>query len=291
MSALIRSAKLAKETHRLIRSRQDGAGAVTRDHAESAHVHAVPSIPAADRPAREALETSRSYGAVNFGSTEGGIAGSIEEPLGVAEERAAPLSIAADPPSELVAAADLEAQKERMAEELAALREQVRREGYESGERQGREAAEAEYADLLPRMKQIMESMQRALDEGIEGTADIGAEIVYEAVAKILGKSMVEQDGVVAVVREVIRQAKDRNRIVVRVAQADVDLLNGKRNEIIEGLNVNHVEIVPDDHVEVGGCLIETPTGNLDGRLEIQMQRLRDALLSVRPKWKETRPE
>ena len=140
-------------------------------------------------------------------------------------------------------------------------------------------------------MKQIMELMRRALDEGIEGTADIGAEIVYEAVTKILGKSMVEPDGVIAVVREVIRQAKDRNRIVVRVAQADVDLLNGKRNEIVEGLNVNHVEIVPDDHVEAGGCLIETPTGNLDGRLEIQMQRLRDALMSVRPKWKESRPE
>jgi flagellar biosynthesis/type III secretory pathway protein FliH len=40
--------------------------------------------------------------------------------------------------------------------------------------------------------------------------------------------------------------------------------------------------LLSDDRVLLGGCLIETSGGTLDGRLETQMQQLRDTLLAAR---------
>jgi flagellar biosynthesis/type III secretory pathway protein FliH len=37
--------------------------------------------------------------------------------------------------------------------------------------------------------------------------------------------------------------------------------------------------------VKWGGCVLEGASGNLDARLETQMQRLRDTLLAARAKW------
>ena len=41
------------------------------------------------------------------------------------------------------------------------------------------------------------------------------------------------------------------------------------------------LELVADERVELGGCLIETDGGTLDGRLETQLKRLRDTLLDA----------
>jgi flagellar assembly protein FliH len=42
------------------------------------------------------------------------------------------------------------------------------------------------------------------------------------------------------------------------------------------------VEIAADDRVELGGCLLETPSGTLDSRLEVQLANLRRTLLEAR---------
>jgi flagellar biosynthesis/type III secretory pathway protein FliH len=39
---------------------------------------------------------------------------------------------------------------------------------------------------------------------------------------------------------------------------------------------------VPDERVALGGCLIDSPGGTLDGRLETQLQRLREVLVATR---------
>jgi flagellar biosynthesis/type III secretory pathway protein FliH len=42
------------------------------------------------------------------------------------------------------------------------------------------------------------------------------------------------------------------------------------------------LDVVADERVAAGGCLIETTGGTLDARLEIQLRRLLDTLTRVR---------
>jgi len=166
--------------------------------------------------------------------------------------------------------------------ELVKARAQAFEDAAEQGKSEGREQGAAEYAEQLASLAALIASARKSLDQGIDGVADIAVEIVYEAVAKIIGEHMTERDGVLAAVREVMHKAKERSRLVARVAPHDFEILNGDRSRLIEGLNVGEVEVVADERVRMGGCLLETPAGNLDGRLEIQLGQLRDVLLSAR---------
>ncbi len=72
----------------------------------------------------------------------------------------------------------------------------------------------------------------------------------------------------------------DRERLVVRVSPRDHELLAAEGLKPKNG-DAHAVELLADERVELGGCLIETGGGTLDGRLETQLKRLRDTLLGA----------
>lgn len=166
------------------------------------------------------------------------------------------------------------------------LFDQASEQGYAAGEQAGRDAAEAQYAAEVRRLAGLVETARIALDSGIDGLAEVGAEVVHEAVLKIIGQSYMDQTGAAAVVREVVRHAKDKSRLLLRVSPDDYVELS-EHKDVITGSAGGQVEILPDDRVELGGCLLETAHGNLDGRLEIQLQAFRDTLRTARARWNE----
>ncbi|SRR6266480_1099695 len=172
--------------------------------------------------------------------------------------------------------------KERFDAELDA----ERHEAHENGLREGREAglakALSEHASQLQAFATVVRSARARLEESIGDLANVGAEIVFEAVSKMLGQALADREGVIAAVREAVRRARDRSRLIVRVSPADFEVIRGNRDKILEGLEAGQVEIAADDRVEFGGCLLETPSGNLDGRLEVQFANLRRTLLEAK---------
>lgn len=167
-------------------------------------------------------------------------------------------------------------------DELRILQEEAAKLGHEEGTTEGQAKAQQQYAAGIASLERVVMMLGDSLDKGIDGLTEIGAEVVFEAVVKIIGRSYIDQSGVLDVVKEVIRQAKDRSRLLIRVNPADYRDLMAERESLTEGLNVQHLEFSADDRVELGGCLLETASGNLDGRLEVQFQQLRDTLLSAR---------
>lgn len=162
----------------------------------------------------------------------------------------------------------------------------LKQEAWDEGMREGREQAEIEVrkkaSAQLEAMTTFMRDARACLEEEIHGMDELGVEIVFEAVAKILGQAATNPEAVAEIVREVIRGAKDRSRLVVRVRRADLDWISLNREQLLSGIDAGSVDFVADDRVRLGGCILETPIGNLDGRLETQLAGLRDILLTAR---------
>ena len=167
-------------------------------------------------------------------------------------------------------------------DELRSLREAAAEQGHLEGVKAGTAEAQQKYSSSIATLEREVALLGDALHKGIDGLTEIGAEVVFEAVVKIIGRSYIDGSGVTDVVKQVIRQAKDKSRLLIRVNPADYRDLTTEREQLAEGLNVQHIEFAADDRVELGGCLMETPSGNLDGRLEVQLQQLRDTLMSAR---------
>jgi len=170
--------------------------------------------------------------------------------------------------------------------ELDVLRAQTVAEAMAEADRTARDEIDRVFRSELENLQNIVQSAQKAVEQDLDSLADTAVEIVYEALLKILGKELANAEGAAAAVREVIRHAKDRSKLVVRVSPTDFSVIRSRGVEH----DIRHdpdVQIVADDRVELGGCLLETPAGNLDGRLETQLQLLRETLLQARTKWNE----
>jgi flagellar biosynthesis/type III secretory pathway protein FliH len=175
--------------------------------------------------------------------------------------------------------------KQRLGGELAALRQQAIDSGREEGLKQAWQTVEAHYKQQLETLRVLIESVRDARQRYVEDVGDEALEIVFVAVTKILGTGFATREAAVAAVREAIRCCKERGRMLVKVAPEDFELLNARRRELLEGGSASEVELVADEQVKWGGCLLEGASGNLDARLETQLQRLRDTLLRARENW------
>lgn len=158
---------------------------------------------------------------------------------------------------------------------LEDLRRQAFEDGYRDGREQGEKEAKAGLAEDAARLQALLGSVRDALEQGIAGAEDAMVEIAYAAVCKVLGQAAASEEGVRAMVQEATRQVRAKEGLVVRLSAADHARLAASS----EGVKL---EFAADERVAAGGCLIETSGGTLDARLEVQLRQLLDTLLRAR---------
>jgi flagellar biosynthesis/type III secretory pathway protein FliH len=179
---------------------------------------------------------------------------------------------------------DIEAQRvwqQHAERDLQVERERERKSGYAAGHAQGMDEAQAAYRDKQQRLEQLIANAGQAFARQIEGLEDIAVAIAFEATVKLLGEAMVSRQGVRAVIEQVLVRSREQEKLSVRLAPSDFYLLLQQNTDAPWHAPAG-VELVPDDRVELGGCLVDTDSGSLDGRLETQVDALRQLLLRTR---------
>ncbi|MDI6874907.1 MAG: FliH/SctL family protein [Actinomycetota bacterium] len=168
----------------------------------------------------------------------------------------------------------LDAERERAREEGA-------RRGYEEGFREGWEEARREAAELVRAAAALRDGLERARRELLAGLEREVAEMALEVGEKLaLQKLDGNADSLGEMVRAVISRAADRRSLRVRMHPRDLRLLADRVREIASSFtDVEGMELVEDAEILPGGCVVETPAGTIDGRLEERLERVRGAVL------------
>lgn len=174
-----------------------------------------------------------------------------------------------------------EAELQRLRDDIDELRQDAAEAGRESGYQAGREEGRAELVRQAGRLSELTDQFAKMYEENLLMAEEEIVEIVFASVAKILGESLVSTDAVIAAVRQSIKQLVSRDRLAIHLSPEDKRLLDEVASETEEALFGNGVEIVADERIELGGCLLQSLTGGLDARLEVQMQQLRECLLNI----------
>jgi flagellar biosynthesis/type III secretory pathway protein FliH len=185
--------------------------------------------------------------------------------------------------------ARLDAERRTMEEELrrelearvedaaAEARGRGREEGLELGKAEAlREAREQRAAAL-----RVLAEVAKRAEGQLEGMHDLMVAIAFEAVCKVLGARALDREVVAAMVHEVVSRVKQDEAILVRLHPQDCALMRDLAADA-EAQREFKVELVADDKIAFGGCIVEADGGVLDARIETQMERLRAALLKAR---------
>ena len=161
-------------------------------------------------------------------------------------------------------------------------------EGYKDGHEEGIKAAKKELADTI---KQANAKAEKTLKDAKAATADYFvkaeqdiANIVMLAIEKILPQHFLDVPQVVLpVVREAIKNVRDQKDVKVHVCPDSYDMVLMGRAEfqsmLTDGTAV--LEVVSDESLSPGDCVIETPNGGVDARLLTQIELMKNSIQSI----------
>jgi flagellar assembly protein FliH len=166
---------------------------------------------------------------------------------------------------------------------LQQLRQQAEEQGYKAGMARGLQEGTSRIKTETQRLSGIAGALQQQWVSRMEEAENMLVEVAFASVTRILGDRLATRDGVVAVVRQVLIQvAEARRSVTVRLAPGDFELLGEEGRRLLSENGGAQIKLVADDRVKLGGCLLDTDHGGLDGRLEMQLERLKEALVDAR---------
>ncbi len=199
---------------------------------------------------------------------------------------------------------DLEAWRDKaisdVKQETAALRkdaqtkyDQAQKEGYNDGFEKGLADAQANSESTLKkhldeRLDRAFPAIDAALDQlesqSRQRTAQWEAAGIQHALAipeKILRSQIkINPKKILPVLREALELTVKAQKIRIRLAKEDYNVLLPDVKALTERFQrAGQTEIVPDDSLQSGDCLVETPMGEIDMIIRSQLDRIAEELI------------
>jgi len=170
------------------------------------------------------------------------------------------------------------------AEILAEARRQadaLLQEAYQEGLKRGVDAGRQSFLDSVGQSAEALtraaEAMRRAREEFL-GSLEPQAVRLASAIAERVIRREVQTDPA-RMARACLHELVDRERVTVRLNPGDCETLQKEDISLLEQFDgVKQLQVVADDAVEPGGCLVDTETILVDGQLSAQVERGLDNL-------------
>lgn len=155
--------------------------------------------------------------------------------------------------------------------DLDHIRKQAFEEGFQAGRETTEKSCEQAFAERLQHFGGIVEQATR-FKETLRG--EVEAEVVDLAFAvarRIVRRELhVDPETTIGVVKAGMERASKSEVRRIRVHPSNLEMV---RAEIDSG-----VDVVADDSIEPGGAVFETPEGNLDARIQTQLEEIERGL-------------
>jgi flagellar assembly protein FliH len=196
----------------------------------------------------------------------------VAPPLRTAASVAAPPE---PPPATLAEVEDILGAARAEAEEI---RERARLEGHAEGYGAGLAKCREDVRPAAEALAVAVEQIRGSAAEGAERLEREAAELGVHIAEKVLAGALeVQPWRVMDVVRGALRDLVERERVAVLVNPADTELVR----EAVEALRmtmggIDHIEVVEERRVHRGGAVVRGVTGEVDGRIETKLQRVRE---------------
>ena len=165
-------------------------------------------------------------------------------------------------------------------EEAARIREEAREQGYA----EGRAAARREFEDNLDQsagaLRRSIAEIENAHERFLALLEPQIVDLAYRIARRVLGReARTDRELVVEMARRALTLMTDRARVTIRMHPDDLQAIRNSRAALIESFDgIEHIDLIPDPKVAVGGCLVESETLVVDAGMNAQLNRILDEL-------------
>ena len=174
-----------------------------------------------------------------------------------------------------------EASKQKAIALLQETRTKAAEEGREEGFAQGKEEMERLIGRLQIVMGAAIDQKKNIIENTEKQLIDLVV-LITRKVVKVISET--EKKVVVENLKEALKKVGKESEIVIRVNTADLGLTTKHKKAFIAMVEeLKNVRIEEDSRVDPGGCIIETSFGDIDARIQTQLQVLEDKIRELVP--------
>ena len=166
-------------------------------------------------------------------------------------------------------------------------KEAGRQEGIELGRQEGMEQIKEEQRHIImdanaKAENTIKQAQEEALDYVTKAENTI-AEIVMDVADKVIPQHFIDVPQLVLpLVQNAIEKVKDQPSVKIRVAPEVYELVLMARTEFLAKMEGKaELEIVSDETLTVGDCVLESPNGTIDAKLSTQLEAVKQSIRDV----------
>ena len=162
------------------------------------------------------------------------------------------------------------------ADEVQKARQAGIQQGYQSGKKKRLEEAGKILKEFDRAIKDTVEQREALFEEARQEVLDlivqISRKVTFDAV-------VADPEVTLEIINGVINTLVDRSKLKIKVNPDHLPIIEQNMNRFLKGsTSIKELSIEPDPRVNYGGCFIETPTGDIDARLESQFEVIEEAL-------------
>ncbi len=154
-------------------------------------------------------------------------------------------------------------------------KKQILSEAQKRGYEEGKEQAQIEAESLRQELKQQIAANALSYEKKVEALEPDIVEMIIGVVHNLTGVLLDERrDIILHIIRHSMLGIENSSSFIVRVSKDDYDFLNSRKQELLDELQGNKIEIVADPMLKRAQCTIETDTRIIDCSLDVQLKNL-----------------
>ncbi len=157
---------------------------------------------------------------------------------------------------------------------MRAMPTEVLRQQYQRGLTDGYQAAHKELAAAIQALTKASETCTKEFQQSRPQIERYILSMALEIGAKIARHSLEQPEVLKHAIHEALAQVPSAGAIVVKLNPADLEALRALKGSAWS----QNITLVQDPTVTRGGCVLDSPAGRLDARIETQVAQIAQAL-------------
>lgn len=157
-------------------------------------------------------------------------------------------------------------------------------EAFERGVQEGRRHAEKGLANVFKAFRDASASLTALWDKIVRDSEEDLLKLAIMVARKVIQQEISQDRRILAgFVAAAVNGAAERNDIVVRLNPDDYRIFQANRQLYLSGVNEEkNVTLKPDETIPTGGCIVDTPVGAIDARVDVQLEEIYRRLIEER---------
>ena len=161
-------------------------------------------------------------------------------------------------------------------------KQKSQQQGFEAGHREGLQKGLAEAQKVLGQfdqaIKDAVESRESLFEEARRNILNLVVQISHKVTFEAIS---VDPEATLTLIDGVINSLIDRSRLKIKVHPDHLPIVEQNIERFLKGSTaIKEITIEADPRVRYGGCFIETPSGDIDARLESQFKVIEETVFS-----------